>query len=1152
MRKFAVLFALVMSSALGVVADTAAPISITSFGNAITQDFNTLVASGTGTLADNTPGGWGFAETGTNARLSYTAGTGSANAGDTYSFGSGPSDRALGGLQSGSLNPTIGARFANNTGGTITSLNISYTGEQWRVGTLGRADRIDFQISTTAAALNGAGFTDVNALDFSSPTTTGAIGGLDGNASANRAAVSATITGLNIANGASFFIRWTSFDASGADDALAVDDFSLTANGFMTPGDNAPTVDSTTPANGASNVAVGSNITITFSESVWAANGAFSLDCGGPRTFTVSGSPSSTLTLDPDSDLPFATVCTVNITASGITDSDGNDPPDNLASNTSISFTTEAPPVTSDIVISQIYAGGGNTSAIYQNDYVELFNRGAVTVDTTGWTLQYAAATGSGWDFNKTPLGGSIAPGEYYLIKLASGGAPGAALPDENVNGPINMSAGQGKIALVASFASLTGNCPVLHPSVKDFVGWGSADCSEGPTKAPSSSNTTALFRLGGGATDTNVNGNNFVTGAPLARRTAPIVELGPVLLSTDPSSNGFNVPRDPTIVLTFTEPVEADPSFFDLTCAVSGSHNSHTLAGSGRFLDITPNVNLAAGEQCTFTLLADKIHDQDVDDSAPNTDTLLANHSWTFTVASGTAPPFPSSVHLAMGNPTNATANLGQPSNYLMEKPEFALSYNRDLGRPNWVSWHLSSEWFGSLERVDTFRADPQVPADWYRVQGFDFSGSGFDRGHMVPNADRDKETSIPINQATFLMTNMVAQAPGNNQGPWAAMESDLRAIAGETHELYVVSGPAGVGGTGSLGGTTNTIAGGYVTVPSSTWKAVLVLPKDSGDDLSRVTCSTRTIAVIMPNVDSIRPIDWQNYLTSVDAVEQLTGYDLFSNLPSNVEYCVEAGINGNNPPEDLTAPTFTCDAADGSWHAGNVSLACTATDSESGLANAADASFTLTTSVAPGSETADASTDSRVVCDAVGNCATAGPIAGNQVDRKAPSIVITSPANGASYPMLGNINASFACADAGVGVASCNATTANGAAIDTATAGAKTFSVTATDSVGNTTTTSVEYTVLSPVQQLEQVAAELRAIIAASTRAPLTARANNALRKVEEAIAELSETPIDAHHAEISIRQAVQQIEGLRSQGLLPVAVANALLAQLANVRW
>ena len=119
------------------------------------------------------------------------------------------------------------------------------------------------------------------------------------------------------------------------------------------------------------------------------------------------------------------------------------------------------------------------------------------------------------------------------------------------------------------------------------------------------------------------------------------------------------------------------------------------------------------------------------------------------------------------MGNPSGAIASLGQPNNYLMEKPEFALSYSRDFGRPNWVSWHLSDEWIGTLTRVDTFRPDPEVPADWYRVQSFDFSGSGFDRGHMTPNADRDKETSIPINQATFLMSNMLAQAPDNNQGP-------------------------------------------------------------------------------------------------------------------------------------------------------------------------------------------------------------------------------------------------------------------------------------------------------------------------------------------------------------------------------------------------
>ena len=232
------------------------------------------------------------------------------------------------------------------------------------------------------------------------------------------------------------------------------------------------------------------------------------------------------------------------------------------------------------------------------------------------------------------------------------------------------------------------------------------------------------------------------------------------------------------------------------------------------------------------------------------------------------------------------------------MEKPEYTLSYNRDLGRPNWVSWHLSDDWIGTLTRVDTFRPDPQVPPDWYRVQSFDFSGSGFDRGHMTPNADRDKETSIPINQATFLMSNMVAQAPGNNQGPWAAFEAYLRTLVEQQDdELYIVSGPNGVGGTGSLGGVTTTLADGHVTVPSSTWKVALVLPKGD-DDLSRVSCSTRTIAVIMPNQDGIRNDPWENYLTTVDAVETLTGYDFFSNLPEPYQRCVEAGTNGNNPP--------------------------------------------------------------------------------------------------------------------------------------------------------------------------------------------------------------------------------------------------------------
>ncbi len=242
------------------------------------------------------------------------------------------------------------------------------------------------------------------------------------------------------------------------------------------------------------------------------------------------------------------------------------------------------------------------------------------------------------------------------------------------------------------------------------------------------------------------------------------------------------------------------------------------------------------------------------------------------------------------------------------MLKAEFALSYNRDLGRPNWVSWHLSDEWVGTLERVDTFRPDPRVPPDWYRVQAFDFANSGFDRGHMVPNADRDKETSIPINQATFLMTNMLAQAPDNNQGPWAALENYLRTLL-PSDEIYIVAGGAGTGGTGSEGGLTMTLANGHVTVPACTWKVALVIPKGFSD-ISRVSCSSRTIAVIMPNTQGIRNDPWENYLTTVDAVEALTGYNLFSELPLAIQQCVEAGINGNNPPLDETPPVITITA--------------------------------------------------------------------------------------------------------------------------------------------------------------------------------------------------------------------------------------------------
>jgi endonuclease G len=159
-----------------------------------------------------------------------------------------------------------------------------------------------------------------------------------------------------------------------------------------------------------------------------------------------------------------------------------------------------------------------------------------------------------------------------------------------------------------------------------------------------------------------------------------------------------------------------------------------------------------------------------------------------------------------------------------------------------------------------------------------------------MTPSADRT--STVADNSATFLMTNMIPQAPDNNQGPWADLENYLRTLVSAGNELYIISGGTGTGGTGSNGGTTTTIAGGHVTVPSQTWKVIIVLPVGT-NDVSRVTASTRTIAVIMPNAQGIRSTPWQNFRVSVDQVEALTGFDFFSNVPAGIQASIESTVD-------------------------------------------------------------------------------------------------------------------------------------------------------------------------------------------------------------------------------------------------------------------
>ena len=459
-----------------------------------------------------------------------------------------------------------------------------------------------------------------------------------------------------------------------------------------------------------------------------------------------------------------------------------------------------------NVVISQVYGGGGGSTGTYIFDYVELFNRGTDAVNINGWSIQYGSATGASW--NKTPLTGTLQPGQYYLIQQSNAGTVGIPLPTPDAIGTLLMSATNGKVALVNADVALTGACPA-DAGIIDLVGYGVVNCAENTAVGPLTSTSVAL-RNNAGCSETDNNAADFTVSLP------------------------------------------------------------------------TPRNSSAALNPCN-------------------------------------GPPA-GNIHLTLGNPSEATENVAQENNYLMLKPQYALSYSRNLAGPNWVSWQLDTSWLGGIDRQDDYRPDPAVPSDWYAVQANDYVGSGFDRGHLCPSADRTN--SVATNSSTFLMTNFIPQAPNNNRGPWADLEAVARTIAQAGNELYIISG-----GAGTLGTLPANCAppGRCINIPAQTWKVMLVLPVGS-NDVSRVNTGTRVIAVIMPNTQAINPV-WQTYLTSVDAVETLTGFDFFSNVPLAIQNVIESRVDGVTPAAtfQFSGATYAANESAGSF---NVTVTRTGTN--------------------------------------------------------------------------------------------------------------------------------------------------------------------------------------------------------------------------------
>jgi len=199
--------------------------------------------------------------------------------------------------------------------------------------------------------------------------------------------------------------------------------------------------------------------------------------------------------------------------------------------------------------------------------------------------------------------------------------------------------------------------------------------------------------------------------------------------------------------------------------------------------------------------------------------------------VASATNNP-----NLLLGNPSNAAPNAASTDNYLMVKPQFVMSYNNKTHTANWVSWQLNRSWIGTADRKNDFRPDDALPANWYKVRPTDYTGSGYDRGHIAPSAVAKRGVSHRTrnesdNSSTFLMSNMMPQSPELNRGVWGDLEEYCRSLVQQGKELYIIAGP--VGRKGSIGKKEK------IAVPAKTWKVIVVVDRP-GLGVSGITSNT------------------------------------------------------------------------------------------------------------------------------------------------------------------------------------------------------------------------------------------------------------------------------------------------------------------------
>lgn len=231
-------------------------------------------------------------------------------------------------------------------------------------------------------------------------------------------------------------------------------------------------------------------------------------------------------------------------------------------------------------------------------------------------------------------------------------------------------------------------------------------------------------------------------------------------------------------------------------------------------------------------------------------------------------------SLHTHLGIPIDNDLS----DDYYVQREEYFVSYNNILNTPNYVCWNLNIDWFGEAERFEgNWKFDPLLPSSFDVINHSTFTNSGYDRGHIVRSEERTRNDED--NENTFYNTNLMPQTADLNRGVWLDFEYYCEDLVKEQNkELYIVSGSIF---------TSNTTINGITHVPDSCWKVVVVLERKEG--IVHVTENTQVIAVNMPNIDGIRSDDWTKYQTTVDAIEESTGYDLLHLIPDEIENRIE-----------------------------------------------------------------------------------------------------------------------------------------------------------------------------------------------------------------------------------------------------------------------